>query len=452
MNSNLNRKILVLGIIVSFIGAGVVPSLGEKISRENQTINNVKIEDINQRSEITVTMLEWIQFGLYGTCQFTLEMTIPSSPFSDLYKRFLNFTGEIQEPNAQDIPESITLPDTLILGTNVTNETYYISPSVTPVREQLINGIIQEHNLSLGLDIYEITSAKMWGVSGVCVINVSGSANYQSTYQTFSKWNVLIGPTDIDSSFNRAGFILTKIGYIQEMLNSTDFTGFQTYVSTWTTNMRFIYEVTNYNDLLGESWSMDFGNGTTLTSFVVPGYYDVVLQETMTVNKSEINATPEDLLENDFLCYKVFKVQFGVNERDAPPEPLLSFPQIPISTRESRGFDPTWSVDLINETYSLPIYQYGGLVDVSLDLGLVLTKDNIQEFFARSTKHGFHVGGEGGYFDTFVVEGPLLKHKIELAKSHDVFDDLMKTAPILWINGEKKVGYLRIRKWLQDAK
>ena len=38
----------------------------------------------------------------------------------------------------------------------------------------------------------------------------------------------------------------------------------------------------------------------------------------------------------------------------------------------------------------------------------------------------------------------------ELAKSHDVFDDLQKTAPVLWLDGEKKIGYLRIRKWLQD--
>ena len=36
------------------------------------------------------------------------------------------------------------------------------------------------------------------------------------------------------------------------------------------------------------------------------------------------------------------------------------------------------------------------------------------------------------------------------AKSHDVFEDLKITAPILWIDGEKTIGYLRIRKWLQD--
>ncbi len=38
-----------------------------------------------------------------------------------------------------------------------------------------------------------------------------------------------------------------------------------------------------------------------------------------------------------------------------------------------------------------------------------------------------------------------------LAKTHDVFEDLQKTAPVLWLDGEKKIGYLRIRKWIQDA-
>lgn len=40
--------------------------------------------------------------------------------------------------------------------------------------------------------------------------------------------------------------------------------------------------------------------------------------------------------------------------------------------------------------------------------------------------------------------------QLDNAKSHDVFEDLQRTAPILWVDGEKLVGYLRIRKWLQD--
>ena len=42
--------------------------------------------------------------------------------------------------------------------------------------------------------------------------------------------------------------------------------------------------------------------------------------------------------------------------------------------------------------------------------------------------------------------------ELNQAKDFDVFEDLQKTAPILWLDGEKKVGYLRIRKWLQDNK
>ncbi|MDH7517007.1 MAG: hypothetical protein QHH19_01490 [Candidatus Thermoplasmatota archaeon] len=36
------------------------------------------------------------------------------------------------------------------------------------------------------------------------------------------------------------------------------------------------------------------------------------------------------------------------------------------------------------------------------------------------------------------------------AKSHGVFEDLQVTAPVLWVDGKKFVGYLKIRKWLQD--
>jgi len=40
--------------------------------------------------------------------------------------------------------------------------------------------------------------------------------------------------------------------------------------------------------------------------------------------------------------------------------------------------------------------------------------------------------------------------ELSLAKSHDVFEDLKVTAPVLWLDGEKKIGFLRIKKWLQD--
>jgi len=42
--------------------------------------------------------------------------------------------------------------------------------------------------------------------------------------------------------------------------------------------------------------------------------------------------------------------------------------------------------------------------------------------------------------------------QVKEAQNHKIFDDLQITAPILWINGEKVIGYLRIRKWLQENK
>jgi len=44
------------------------------------------------------------------------------------------------------------------------------------------------------------------------------------------------------------------------------------------------------------------------------------------------------------------------------------------------------------------------------------------------------------------------EEQLKEAESHDVLENLKITAPILWLDGEKTVGYLRIRKWLQDNK
>ena len=42
------------------------------------------------------------------------------------------------------------------------------------------------------------------------------------------------------------------------------------------------------------------------------------------------------------------------------------------------------------------------------------------------------------------------EEQLNNSKSYDVFEDLKITAPILWAGGEKIIGYLRVRKCLQD--
>jgi len=74
--------------------------------------------------------------------------------------------------------------------------------------------------------------------------------------------------------------------------------------------------------------------------------------------------------------------------------------------------------EMVNKGYKIMITQ---IASQGLDkewLGKVLTKDNIEEFFTRSKKYGFPLGGDGGYYDTFVLECPLFNKKINILKSH----------------------------------
>jgi len=47
-------------------------------------------------------------------------------------------------------------------------------------------------------------------------------------------------------------------------------------------------------------------------------------------------------------------------------------------------------------------------------LGRTLDEDSFEELRKRSMKYGFHVGGEGGYYDTFVVDGPIFNKRIQI--------------------------------------
>ena len=45
------------------------------------------------------------------------------------------------------------------------------------------------------------------------------------------------------------------------------------------------------------------------------------------------------------------------------------------------------------------------------------------EFKKDSIKYGFHVGGEGGYYDTLVLNAPIFKKGLQIQKFRKVFDD-----------------------------
>ncbi len=69
------------------------------------------------------------------------------------------------------------------------------------------------------------------------------------------------------------------------------------------------------------------------------------------------------------------------------------------------------------------------LTDVATDglgpewIGKKLNKDNAEEFKGLSKKFGFDVLGEGGYYNSLVVDGPIFNKKIEILNSKKVWDN-----------------------------
>lgn len=56
-------------------------------------------------------------------------------------------------------------------------------------------------------------------------------------------------------------------------------------------------------------------------------------------------------------------------------------------------------------------------------LGKILTKDNFKELKKDSVKYKFHIGFEGGYADTLVLDGPIFEKKLKIDEFEKVVDD-----------------------------
>lgn len=56
-------------------------------------------------------------------------------------------------------------------------------------------------------------------------------------------------------------------------------------------------------------------------------------------------------------------------------------------------------------------------------LGRMITKANFAQLKADSERYGFHIGFEGGYADTFVVDAPSFSRRINVGKTEKVMED-----------------------------
>tara|TARA_Y100000310_G_C20661778_1_gene805200 strand:- start:1066 stop:1749 length:684 start_codon:yes stop_codon:yes gene_type:complete len=56
-------------------------------------------------------------------------------------------------------------------------------------------------------------------------------------------------------------------------------------------------------------------------------------------------------------------------------------------------------------------------------LGKKIDKKTFEQFIELNKKFGFHVGGEGGEYESLVIDGPIFKKKIHLTKTKKVMLD-----------------------------
>lgn len=78
--------------------------------------------------------------------------------------------------------------------------------------------------------------------------------------------------------------------------------------------------------------------------------------------------------------------------------------------------------DMLNKGYRIMITQFAAEGLHESWLGIILDKQSFSELKHLSQLYGFHIGGDGSAFDTFVLDCPLFKKRIEFQsfkKYHD---------------------------------
>ncbi len=281
-----------------------------------------------------------------GSCQLSILMNVSSSPLSEIYRDSLGL-GTLDIPPESPIPVNVTIPvpmrmstDASLLpggynetgSTSIANQTYTDTPQGTNITQHLLNvadefgtnitqpveepfllGIIQEHAHSLGIHITEI-AAQTYGTDGECFIIVTANASMQ----VIQFGEIAIGPLDLNASLHRAGFTLTKIGFIQQMLRNLTQTEDQdfTYNNTWITSFTLPETgfIINDDELFSppKNWTVNFGNGTCLEARISEAstVKTLILEEKLCVTRHNITTTEEELIEDNFLCYKVFHIEY----------------------------------------------------------------------------------------------------------------------------------------------
>ncbi|MFC1769210.1 diphthine--ammonia ligase [Nanoarchaeota archaeon] len=77
-------------------------------------------------------------------------------------------------------------------------------------------------------------------------------------------------------------------------------------------------------------------------------------------------------------------------------------------------------------------------------LGRVLDNDSMKELFDRAEIYGFHNGGEGGYYDTLAIDGPIFSKRLEVEEFSKNMES--ENAGHLVVTKAKVVDKIRVRE------
>ena len=87
------------------------------------------------------------------------------------------------------------------------------------------------------------------------------------------------------------------------------------------------------------------------------------------------------------------------------------------------GFDHSRLMEeMINKGYKIMITQVAAEGAMPW-LGTILTKDNLKQLFADAQRYGFHSGGDGGPYDSIVLDCPMFNKKLEIVDYEKIVDD-----------------------------
>ena len=260
-------------------------------------------------------IVETVLINSDGTCEVHMMISAISHRLAEIYGLALGFNVS----SLMGLGVNYTVSDYTTGGELTFNETAVtvIDPGSTtasgnvPANSSFCNGIHQQQLLWLGINIVEFTNVQMQNVSetGPFLVYLEASGEFLDIENSGTTNRFTIGPQNWEVSCDRSSYILTEIGFIQEMLgNSTE----DQYNRAWTTTIKppTTAPISNYAELYGKLWNVDFGDSSANLHAEIQeaSPLDVVLFQNMHVTEANVSKSENELWQH-LLCFQIFEIE-----------------------------------------------------------------------------------------------------------------------------------------------